>query len=186
MHASPSLKIGRGCRRVFWPSLLAIFLVSMNGALAQGTSTATNVAPAPPTYLRDILPIFMGKCSRCHNEQTRFVYNWLDYKTAYTDRGEIKRRLWDSWKGSYYKESMPIANSPESLAITEEERIIIRKLGDGRGAFAECRRRLAQSNPRPRKLNLEGVCLHQSARRAIRSRAGEFQTSFHLWLDQIF
>lgn len=126
MHASPSLKIGRGRRRVFWPSSFAIFLVSMNGALAQGTSTATNVAPAPPTYLRDILPIFMGKCSRCHNEQTRFVYNWLDYKTAYTDRGEIKRRLWDSWKDSYYKESMPIANSPESLAITEEERMIIR------------------------------------------------------------
>ncbi len=67
----------------------------------------------------------MGKCSRCHNEQARFVYNWLDYKTAFGDRWEIRRRIWDSWEGAYYKESMPIANSPESLAITEQERLTI-------------------------------------------------------------
>ncbi len=80
----------------------------------------------PTTYLGDVLPILMGKCSRCHNEQARFVYNWLDYKTAFTDRWEIRRRVWDSWKGSYFKESMPIANSPESLAMTDEERLTIR------------------------------------------------------------
>ena len=80
-----------------------------------------------PTYLRDIQPIFMGNCSRCHNQETRFVYNWLDYKTAYADRWEIKRRVWDSWKGSYYKEAMPIANSPESLALTDSERLTIRR-----------------------------------------------------------
>ena len=79
-----------------------------------------------PTYLRDIQPIFMGNCSRCHNQETRFIYNWLDYKTAYADRWEIKRRVWDSWKGSYYKEAMPIANSPESLALTDAERLTIR------------------------------------------------------------
>jgi len=79
-----------------------------------------------PTYLADILPIFMGKCSRCHNEQARFVYNWLDYKTAFADRWEIRRRVWDSWQGSYFKESMPIANSPESLAISDEDRMTIR------------------------------------------------------------
>ena len=79
-----------------------------------------------PTYLRDIQPIFMGNCSRCHNQDSRFVYNWLDYKTAYADRWEIRRRVWDSWKGSYYKESMPIANSPESLALTDEERLAVR------------------------------------------------------------
>ncbi len=78
------------------------------------------------TYLRDVLPIFMGKCSRCHNSQTRFVYNWLDYRTAYRDRWEIKRRIWDSWNGHYFKEPMPIENSPESLVITPEERKIIR------------------------------------------------------------
>ena len=90
---------------------------------APATAESTNQAP---TYLRDVLPIIMGKCSRCHNEQARFVYNWLDYRTAYADRWEIRRRLWDSWKGTYFKESMPIANSPESLAITDEERLTIR------------------------------------------------------------
>jgi mono/diheme cytochrome c family protein len=76
----------------------------------------------------------MGNCSRCHNEQTRFVYNWLDYKTAYADRWEIKRRVWDSWKGSYYKEAMPIANSPESLALTDDQRLTIRDWVDNGGA----------------------------------------------------
>ena len=79
-----------------------------------------------PTYLRDIQPIFMGNCSSCHNQQSRFVFNWLDYKTAYADRWEIKRRIWDSWKETYYKEAMPIANSPESLALTDEERSTIK------------------------------------------------------------
>src|SRR5579864_423892 len=93
-------------------------------ALAEGDSTkSTNQAP---TYLRDVQPIVMRRCSRCHNEQARFVYNWLDYRTAAHDKGEIARRVWDSWKGTYFKESMPIANSPESLAITEQEREIIR------------------------------------------------------------
>lgn len=79
-----------------------------------------------PSYLRDVRPIVMRRCSRCHNEQARFVYNWLDYKTAYADRGEIARRIWNSYKGTYFKESMPIANSPESLTITDEERATIR------------------------------------------------------------
>jgi mono/diheme cytochrome c family protein len=123
-----------------WRCLLALLagLASL-AATAQTNSPATNGIPIDaspavqnPTYLRDIQPIFMGKCSRCHNEQTRFVYNWLDYKTAYRDRWEIRRRLWDSWKGCYYKESMPIANSPESLAITEAERLAIRNwVADG-------------------------------------------------------
>jgi mono/diheme cytochrome c family protein len=87
----------------------------------------STVLSESPTYLRDIQPIFMGKCSRCHNSQARFVYNWLDYRTAFKDRWEIRRRIWDSWKGHYYKESMPIQNSPESLAITEEDRMKIRE-----------------------------------------------------------
>jgi mono/diheme cytochrome c family protein len=81
---------------------------------------------AAPTYLHDVRPIVMQRCARCHNEEARFVYNWLDYRTAYADRGEIARRVWNSWKGTYFKESMPIANSPESLAITDDERAIIR------------------------------------------------------------
>ena len=93
-------------------------------------SEATNQSP---TYLRDIQPIFMGNCSRCHNQESRFVYDWLDYKTAFADRWEIRRRIWDSWKGSYYKEPMPVANSPESLALTDEERQTIVKWVDGGG-----------------------------------------------------
>jgi len=73
----------------------------------------------------------MGNCSRCHNEQARFVYNWLDYKTAYADRWEIRRRVWDSWNGSYFKEPMPIVNSPESLSLTEQERQTIRLWVEG-------------------------------------------------------
>lgn len=87
---------------------------------------STPKADSTPTYLRDVLPVLMGKCSRCHNEQARFVYNWLDYHTAFADRWEIARRVWDSYRGSYFKESMPISNSPESLAITDEERETIR------------------------------------------------------------
>jgi len=99
-----------------------------------GTPAMLNTADQHPTYLRDVLPIFMGNCSSCHNQQSRFVYNWLDYKTAYGDRWEIRRRIWDSWKGSYYKEPMPIANSPESLNLTEEQRRIIREWVDQGGA----------------------------------------------------
>src|SRR5579872_6760935 len=106
-----------------------VVLLALAGVLEtrpEGGAMPSESKNRRPTYLRDILPILMGKCSRCHNEQARFVYNWLDYKTAFGDRWEIRRRVWDSWKGSYYKESMPIANSPESLAITDEERLTIR------------------------------------------------------------
>jgi len=102
-----------------------ISAATVQNALAESELGTTNQSPGI-TYLRDVQPIFMGKCSRCHNSQARFVYNWLDYKTAYNDRWEIRRRIWDSWNGHYYKESMPIQNSPESLAITEEERIMIK------------------------------------------------------------
>ena len=115
-------------RSCFLPACLLTALGCVSGILAQAQSAnaATDLTNQPPTYVRDILPIIMGKCSRCHNEQARFVYNWLDYRTAFEDRGEIKRRVWDSWKGIYFKESMPIANSPESLALTDEERLTIR------------------------------------------------------------
>ncbi len=98
---------------------------TLQNASAESATGTTNEASGI-TYLRDIQPIFMGKCSRCHNSQARFVYNWLDYKTAFKDRWEIRRRIWDSWKGHYFKESMPIQNSPESLTITEAEREKIR------------------------------------------------------------
>ncbi len=79
-----------------------------------------------PTYLRDVLPILMGKCGRCHNEQSQVLANWLDYDTASSKRWEIKRRVWDSWHGTYFKQPMPTANGPESVAITAEEREAIK------------------------------------------------------------
>jgi mono/diheme cytochrome c family protein len=129
--------------RLVWPCVLAVLgCMVFASASAQNTPSPTRQSgtsgqkpPLPeatnqsPTYLRDIQPIFMGNCSRCHNQQSRFVYDWLDYKTAYADRWEIRRRIWDSWKGSYYKEPMPVANSPESLALTDEERQTICEMG---------------------------------------------------------
>src|SRR5437868_10353115 len=79
---------------------LGVILFSWAGlspVLAQSRTDAV------PTYLRDVQPILMRRCARCHNEQARFVYNWLDYRTATEDRGEIARRVWDSWKGTYFK-----------------------------------------------------------------------------------
>jgi len=133
--------------RFIWPFFVAALgCMIFTKALAQDTSATTSRSTVhqskvttsgatndSPTYLRDIQPIFMGNCSSCHNQQSRFVYNWLDYKTAYSDRWEIRRRVWDSWKGSYYKEAMPIANSPESLALTDEQRLTIKNWVDGGG-----------------------------------------------------
>ena len=90
--------------------------------------TGDHLSPDPraPTYRRDVLPIFMGKCSSCHNDRATFLHNWFNYKTALEDRWEIKRRVWDSWKGSYFKQPMPVGNTPESEAMTEEEHMIIK------------------------------------------------------------
>jgi mono/diheme cytochrome c family protein len=113
------------CARFICQCVLTL-LVCMMFAEASAQNISSASTNQSPTYLRDIQPIFMGNCSSCHNQQSRFVYNWLDYKTAYADRWEIRRRVWDSWKGSYYKETMPVANSPESLALTDEQRITIK------------------------------------------------------------
>jgi mono/diheme cytochrome c family protein len=106
--------------------LAALLCLHSTRAFAQSAMAAAAPTNQPPTYLQDIQPILMGHCSRCHNSQARFVYDWLDYKTAFRDRWEIKRRVWDSYHGSYYKQSMPIENSPESLAIDESDRLLIR------------------------------------------------------------
>ena len=128
--------------RVIWPCVAVMTgcLVcaevpaqSIPAAAPAGGATTSAFANQAPTYLRDVQPIFMGNCSRCHNQQSRFIYDWLDYKTAYADRWEIRRRIWDSWKGTYYKEAMPVANSPESLALTEDERMTILKWVDNGG-----------------------------------------------------
>jgi len=128
--------------RVIWPCVAAITgclacaeapAQSVPAATSEGGATTSASTNPAPTYLRDVQPIFMGNCSRCHNQQSRFIYDWLDYKTAFADRWEIRRRIWDSWKGTYYKEAMPVANSPESLALTDEERMTILKWVDNGG-----------------------------------------------------
>ncbi len=116
-------RFGRPLRRTQGLALLSLLITP---AWSQNSVPAASAASDAPTYLRDIQPIFMGNCSRCHNQQSRFVYNWLNYPTAYADRWEIKRRLWDSWQGRYYKEAMPIANSPESFSISEADRLAIK------------------------------------------------------------
>src|SRR5436305_1072863 len=71
--------------------LAALGCLSSAWALAQSGPASAVPTNQAPTYLRDVLPIIMGKCSRCHNQEARFVYDWLDYRTAYADRWEIRR-----------------------------------------------------------------------------------------------
>ena len=101
-----------------------LLLLALAGVAAAGTnlSAQTNA----PTYLRDVKPLFLGKCSRCHNNDSAFLPNWSDYTSAYQNRLEIKRRVWDAWKGNYYKQSMPAGNCPECQTITEADRALIR------------------------------------------------------------
>jgi mono/diheme cytochrome c family protein len=139
--------------------------------------TGSQVAPDPktPTYLRDVLPIFMGKCSSCHNDQSRFLHNWFDYRTALVDRVEIKRRVWNSWKGNYYKQPMPIGNSPESEAMTEEEHMIIRDWVDAGAPYgvpqADNTKSKAERVERGRRLftTICSVC-HQPSGQGIPNR----------------
>jgi len=118
---STSIRQARG-----WLVMLVLGLLTTTGLAQSNAPVAASTTNDVPTYLRDIQPIFMGNCSRCHNQESRFIYNWLDYRTAYGDRWEIKRRVWDSLKGNYYKEAMPVANSPESLALSEADRLTIK------------------------------------------------------------
>lgn len=90
-------------------------------------SAESKPAAQTPTYMRDVLPIFMSRCGRCHNEQQALILDWLNYGVAYKHRAQIDRRIWESWKGRYYKEPMPVPNSPESIGITPRERSIIRR-----------------------------------------------------------
>jgi len=116
------------------------------------SSEATTFAVRTTTYARDIMPILMGKCIRCHNDQTRFLDNWLDYKAAFGERREIKRRVWNSWKGEYFKQPMPTVNSPESEVMTEEERQMIRDWVDQGAVYGVPP---IESNPRTKTERIE-------------------------------
>jgi mono/diheme cytochrome c family protein len=99
-----------------------------------------------------VLPIFMGKCYRCHDNQAKFLHHWLDYNEAFDDRAEIKRRIWDSWKGLYFKQPMPTVNSPEYEGITEEERALIKDWVESGAAYGVLS---AQSNHKSKPERIE-------------------------------
>src|SRR5262249_10875876 len=111
-----------------YPALLSMIIAQLASELrcvaAEPQETAATAGQqASVTYLKDGLPIWMGKCARCHNAQNAIMYNWLDYRTAFGDRREIKKRVWDSWRGAYYKQPMPAGNGAELHAMSEEERL---------------------------------------------------------------
>ena len=114
------------------PALALGFLALAGASVHAQTAAATNAAP---TYLNDIQPLFLGKCSRCHNDQSSFLPNWENYAAAYQDRKEIKWRVWDAWKAKYYKQSMPAGNCPECQTITEADRALIRDWVDTGALF---------------------------------------------------
>lgn len=110
-------------------------------AVAAAAVTNTNI----PTYLHDVRPLFLGKCSRCHNDQSTFLPDWGNYVAAYNDRKEIKWRVWDAWKANYYKQSMPAGNCPEMRSITEADRALIRDWVDTGAALGVESSRVAQT-----------------------------------------
>ena len=109
---------------VFAPA--KIFSQSSTNA-GPGSVIAAGEGGAPVTFVADVLPIVLGRCSSCHNDQAKFLPDWSDYSTAFSHRTEIKRRVWDSWRGRYYKEPMPAGNSPQCMAMTESDRQIIKR-----------------------------------------------------------
>jgi mono/diheme cytochrome c family protein len=138
MHQTPFWKVRSSALPIAVASVLAV-----SSAIGFGLFADPTPNPAPPelgtggqtppsgaddvVFMRQVLPILTGKCARCHNSQAHFLHNWLDYDTAYSHRWEIKRRVWDSWQGHYYKAAMPLANGPESLVISADERETIQR-----------------------------------------------------------
>lgn len=114
------------CGRTLLLAILVFGAAKMPAQSVTSTNSGGEDFSKNPTYLHDVLPLILGKCARCHNEQGRFLPNWADYKTAYAERQEIKRRVWDAWKGKYFKQAMPAGNCPECQTITEEDRALIR------------------------------------------------------------
>jgi mono/diheme cytochrome c family protein len=112
--------------KLFMRGILLLALAGLTLA-TNHLSAQTNI----PTYLRDVQPLFLGKCSRCHNNDSAFLPNWSDYASAYQNRVEIRRRVWDAWKGHYFKQAMPAGNCPEVQTITEADRALIRDWVNG-------------------------------------------------------
>lgn len=105
-------------------------LFSQPATAQNDTTTSATNAVTNPTYLHDIQPLFYGECARCHNSASQFLPDWTDYKTAYAHRQEIKRRVWNSWKGDYYKQAMPAGDCPEMRRMTVADRKLIKRWVD--------------------------------------------------------
>src|SRR6516165_7685334 len=62
------------------PAPKPILVVAQSSPTSQASPAASSSSQTAnttaPTYLGNVLPIIMRRCSRCHNEQARFVYNW--------------------------------------------------------------------------------------------------------------
>lgn len=65
-----------------------------------------------PGY-QDVLPVFVSRCSMCHNGSTP-ERNWLDYKTAFKKKDQIKLRLQNRSMPPY---GMPMLDSERKLMI---------------------------------------------------------------------
>ena len=76
----------------------------------------SNIAIASPTFEKDIRPLFLKRCSICHNESTP-DRNWNIYKIAKKNAEKIKNRV-------FIKKDMPMGNATN---MTEAERIIVKK-----------------------------------------------------------
>jgi len=122
--ASTFLFVGAGVGRAEAEPNAAI---KIRSAGAEFANPSPSGEPGSPTYLSDVLPIMMSKCARCHGDPNSVLSDWLDYRTAFNDRVEIKRRVWQSWNRSYYKQPMPAGNSVEAQSMTADERQIIKR-----------------------------------------------------------
>jgi mono/diheme cytochrome c family protein len=136
-------------RRIYTLVLGCLVLAGARAGLhAQAAAdTASSGEPTTngPTYLHDIQPLFLGKCEVCHNGEDRYLPNWANYAAAYQDRLEIKRRVWDSWKGNYYKQAMPAGNCPEMRSTTEADRELIRTWVDNGAPYGVVSNKRAQN-----------------------------------------
>lgn len=126
-----NLKLSKYCVPALALGYLTLAGANVQAQANQGTNAAPILAVSnAPTYLHDMQPLFLGKCARCHNDDSAYLPNWTDYSSAYMNRLEIKRRVWDCWKGKYYKQAMPAGNCPEVQTITEADRELIRNWVD--------------------------------------------------------
>jgi len=79
----------------------------MNTFDHNATAAVASTNASSFTFARDALPIFLAKCFSCHNDQTRFLPNWSDYKTAFAHREEINAESGTVGKGNTSRSPCP-------------------------------------------------------------------------------